>query len=225
MKLMSAAILKARAKLKTDVGRMYSKYYNLVETVKENVLELGRVLTGQGIKDGEILDGLNILYHHTRDKQFAPAEDTYQCCAALWRWTKYLACDDRYKKAVASKDDRFKRIYRNNYNFRRNWVAFLSEIVDYVELMYTAKGKRQTLAIEVELQRMTENRSGWWKGFDWSTVKEDIETANAKLAKEKALTWSEWLKPWDTHRDVLLEDGDGKRRDLMELLAELQKLG
>jgi hypothetical protein len=121
-----------------------------VNTIKEDLMEDVRVVTRRTIKDGEILDGLNVLYHYLNDNKFEKGEDTYQCCAALHRWTKYLACDDRYKKEKASKDDRFKRIYRNNYNFRRKWVAFLSGIVAYVELMHT-----DTDAIRAELARLT----------------------------------------------------------------------
>ena len=223
--VMSDVVLEAREKLRRDVDRMYSKYYNLVETLKENVMEFGRVLTGRGIKDGEILDGLNILYNYSKDKKYERAEDTYQCCAALHRWTKYLACDDKYKKTVASKDDRFKRIYLNNYNFRRKWVAFLRGVVDYVELMYEDKGERKTYTIQAEIEKMTLYSRAWWTGFYWPTVQGHIETAEAKLAQEPDPAWYERLVPWDTHRGVLLEDGDGRRRDVGELLAELQKLG
>jgi hypothetical protein len=155
LNVMSDAVLVARAKLRRDVDKVYRNYQGLVETVKENARELGRVLTGTRIPDGEILDGLNILNHFLKDNMFLKGEDTMQCCAALRRWTKYLACDDKYKKAVVSKDDRFKRIYRNNYKFRRQWVAFLREVADYVELMYNDKGEWKMHAIQAAMERMT----------------------------------------------------------------------
>ena len=225
--VMSDAVLVARAKLRRDVDKVYRNYQGLVETVKENARELGRVLTGRGIADGEILDGLNILNHFLKGKEYEKGEDTMQCCAALRRWTKYLACDDKYKTAVASRDDRFKRIYRNNYKFRRQWVAFLRGVADYVELMYNDKGERKIHAIQAAMERMTLHNRVWWAGFHWPTVKGDIETAEAKLEKETAPSLYERYAPWDIRRDALLEygDGNGKRRDVTELLAELQKLG
>jgi hypothetical protein len=150
VEVMSDAVMQARAKLRNDVDKTHLQYQHLVNTIKEDLMEAVRVVTRRTIKDGEILDGLNVLYHYLNDNKFEKGEDTYQCCAALHRWTKYLACDDRYKKEKASKDDRFKRIYRNNYNFRRKWVAFLSGIVAYVELMHT-----DTDAIRAELARLT----------------------------------------------------------------------
>jgi hypothetical protein len=110
VKMMTGSVLGARRKLSNNVDEMYRKYQDLVETLKENVMEFGRFVTRRGIKDGEILDGLNVLFHYVKDKGFERAEDTYQCCVSLHRWTKYLACDDVNKEEVRTKDDRFKRI-------------------------------------------------------------------------------------------------------------------
>ena len=223
---MSGAVLAAREKLRSDVYKGYSTYHDLVETVKEEVRGWWRGATGTGIKDGEILDGLNILWHYLKDHRFLKGEDTYQCCAALRRWTKYLACDDSAKKAEASKDDRFKRIYLNNYKFRRQWVALLRGVVEYVELMYENEGERKTQVIHAEIARMTNKSPAWWAGFDWPTVKGHIETAEAKLALENAPTMYERYAPWDIHRGVLLEGGRaGAGGDVAELLAELQIVG
>jgi hypothetical protein len=152
------------------------------------------------------------------DKKFEKGEDTYKCCGALYRWTKYLACDDRYKKAKASKDDRFKRIYRNNYNFRRKWVALLSGIVKYVEVMHSGED-----ATRAELERLTKGYP-WWNGFDWATVKGHIDAAKAELDKEpKSAPWTNYL-PFDVDRRAVLEGEDGRRRDVTELLDRLREL-
>jgi hypothetical protein len=218
LKMMSDIVLEARGQLSRDVDKIYRKYQDLVETLKENLMEVGRVVRRRTIKDGEILDGLNILYHYLNDKKFEKGEDTYQCCAALHRLTKYLASDYRYKKEEASKDDRFKRIYRNNYNFRRQWVAFLSGIVAYVELMYADAD-----AMRVELARLTRGHA-WWDGFQWARVKGHIDTAKAELDKEsQSASWTNLL-PFDVKRDAVMEGGAGRRRELTELLAQLQEL-
>ncbi len=223
LKMMNATVLEARGQLSRDVDKIYRKYQDLVETFKENLMEVGRVVRRRTIKDGEILDGLNILYHHLNDKKFEKGEDTYQCCAALHRLTKYLASDYRYKKEEASKDDRFKRIYRNNYNFRRNWVAFLSGIVEYVELMYADEGERKVAVIDQELVKLTGGHA-WWDDFHWARVKGHIDTAKAELDKEpQRAPWTNLL-PFDVKRDAVLEGGAGRRRELTELLAQLQEL-
>jgi hypothetical protein len=181
---MSGVVIEARGQVRKDVDAMYRRYQGLVETMREDLMAIGRVVTGTRIKDGEILDGLNILYHYMNDKGFEKGEDTYQCCAALHRWTKYLACDDRYRKAKASKDDRFKRIYRNNYKFRRRWVGLLSGIVKYAELMHGGATFREPAdAIRAELAKLTRGYS-WWDGFDWAAVKGHIDTAKQEIAKE-----------------------------------------
>jgi len=219
----SDEVKQMREKLRKDVDKTYLQYQHLVNTIKEDLMEAVRVVTRRTIKDGEILDGLNILYHYLNDNKFERGEDTYQCCAALYRWTKYLACDDRYKKEKASKDDRFKRIYRNNYNFRRKWVAFLSGIVAYVELMYENEGERKVDAIRAELERLTKGYP-WWGGFDWATVKGHIDAAKAELDKEpKRAPWTNYL-PFDVDRRAVLEGEDGRRRDVTELLERLREL-
>ena len=90
-------IMEARKKLSDNVDKIYSKYYDLVHTVKEDFRVVGRFVTGKGIKDGDILDGLNILFHHLRDKHLEREEDTFQCCRSLNFFTylvlKYLRVD------------------------------------------------------------------------------------------------------------------------------------
>jgi hypothetical protein len=223
LKMMSDIVLEARGQLSRDVDKIYRKYQDLVETLKENLMEVGRVVRRRTIKDVEILDGLNILYHYLNDKKFEKGEDTYQCCATLHRLTKYLASDYRYKKEEPSKDDRFKRIYRNNYNFRRKWVAFLSWIGEYVELMYADEGERKVAVIHQELVKLTVGHA-WWDGFQWARVKGHIDTVKTELDKEpQSAPWTNLL-PFDVKRDAVMEGGAGRRRELTELLAQLQEL-
>ena len=85
---MTAKVLEARRKLSLDVYKVYRKYQDLVETVKEDLMAAVRVARNAMIKDGEILDGLNILYHHLKDHRFWIGEDTYRCCEILHRVTK-----------------------------------------------------------------------------------------------------------------------------------------
>jgi len=100
----------------------------------------------------------------------------------------------------------------------------LSEIVEYVELIYANKTGDVKLYEEQELlSKMTPNPS-WWHGFYWSTVKRRINTAKEKLETEPAPTLYERYAPWDIHRSALLEGGDGRRREVAELLEQLQEL-
>jgi hypothetical protein len=111
----------------------------------------------------------------------------------------------------------------NNYKFRRKWVAFLSEIVEYVELMYENEVTRKMDAINEEISKVTFNNA-WWQSFDWSTVKGHIETAKEKLENEPTPTLYERYVLWDVKRNVLLDDVDGRRMEMTELLEQLQKL-
>jgi hypothetical protein len=218
VEVVSDAVTQARANLGEKVDKTDLEYKWLLNTIKEDLI--GPIK----IENGEILDGLYILDYYFKDNKFEKGEDTYQCCAALHRWTKYLACDDRYKKEKASKDDRFKGIYRNNYKFRRRWVAFLSGIVAYVELMYENEGERKVDAIHLELKKLTGGRVLLLDGFHWTTVKGHIDAAKALLEKEPtSAPWTNYL-PFDVHRRAVLEGEDGRRRDVTELLDRLREL-
>ncbi len=127
--------LKTRAKLRNTTHEIYKQYTRLLQTFKENVMEAFRVLREKTIRDGEILNGLRDLDYYSQHYTAETERDTFECCVALHRTTKYLACDDSLTEQEPSKDDRFNRIHRNNYHFRRKYVAFLSEIVVYVEMV------------------------------------------------------------------------------------------
>lgn len=61
-------------------------------------------------------------------------------------------------------------------------------------------------------------------GFVWKTVKGHIDTAKEELAKEPAKApWTNRL-PFDVDRRVLLDDADGRPREVTELLAQLKEL-
>ena len=103
-------IMETRKKLSDNVDKIYSKYYDLVHTVKEEFRAVWRGVRRRGIGNGEILDGLNILFHHLRDHQLAREDDTFQCCRALHFSTKWLAGDNPYPSYlyVPSLDDRLR---------------------------------------------------------------------------------------------------------------------
>ena len=73
---MTEVVPVSRETLTKDVYKIYRTYQDLVETIKENFMEVGRVLTRTRIEDGEILDGLNVLHHYLNDKKFSRQEDT-----------------------------------------------------------------------------------------------------------------------------------------------------
>jgi hypothetical protein len=219
-------IMETRKKLSDNVDKIYSKYYDLVHTVKEDFRAVGRFVTGRGIKNGEILDGLNILFHFLRDKQLAREEDTFQCCRTLHVLTKWLGGENPYPSYlhVPSLDDRFERIYKNNYKFRRLWVALLSEIVEYVQLMHVHDPTPRKFFEETK--KLGFDREGFYiHGFDWSKIIGHINMAREKLDKESTPTFRERYAPWDTHRDAFLEDGGGRGVQVSELLAQLKEIG
>ena len=214
-------IMETRKKLSDNVDKIYSKYYDLVHTVKEDFRRVGRFVTGKGIKDGDILDGLNILFHHLRDKHLEREEDTFQCCRSLNFFTKWLVGGYPHPSYlyVPSLDDRFERIYKNNYKFRRIWVAFLSEIVEYIQLIHVHDPTPRKFFEETK--NLGFDREGFYiHGFDWSKIIGHINTAQQKLDKESTPTFRERYAPWDTHRDGILELDCGRGGQVSELLAQ-----
>ncbi len=81
-------IMETRKKLSDNVDRIYSKYMDLVFTVKEGFRTVRRGLTQSGIENGEILDGLNMLFHHLRDKELVREADKFECYRSLQIFTK-----------------------------------------------------------------------------------------------------------------------------------------
>ncbi len=89
-----------------------------------------------------------------------------------------------------SKDDRFKGIYESKYQFRRDWVAFLSHIVAYVESMYLSTEADKLYLHQEKLSEMHDlYRGRWFQGYDWSAIKGHIQTAQDKINKEPPTRW------------------------------------
>lgn len=185
-----------RSKLVMTLGVMKSEYESLVASFRDSRRE--------HLSDGRILKALwsLSLYQQGWWRQDADirGKDTYLWCLALHDCTKYLACDDRYKdKSFPTKDDRFKGVYQNNYYFRRRWVAFLRQIVEYVELINkgesskpyaSAEALTQSYAaasrdgVDVHTQRAVQHRN--LKDYDWERMKQDLDSAQKAIDDEPA---------------------------------------
>ena len=175
--------------------------------------------------DGKILKALWSLTLYQQgwyiDDPDIRGKDTYLWCLALHDCTKYLACDDRYKdKSFPTKDDRFKGVYQKNYYFRRRWVAFLRQIMQYVELINTGARAKPYASVEalqaeyraacrdgvdVHTQRAVQHRD--LKGYDWARMKKDLDTAQEKIdaEPESARTWAN-VKGQRAHVEDLLDE-------------------
>ena len=128
--------------------------------------------------------GLAELADKMQTQRFYRTWDTYRCCEFLRDCTKYLACDGRYKReGWLSKDDRFTGIYKSNYKFRRSWVALLSQIVGYVEMLSEDEDKEKLYENGAKLAAMSWGEAEW-KDYVWSTVKGHITTAQAAIDQE-----------------------------------------
>jgi hypothetical protein len=111
----------------------------------------------------------------------------------------------------------------NNYKFRRLWVAFLSEVVEYIQLMHVHDPTPRKFFEETK--KLGFDREGFYiHGFDWSKIKGHINTAQQKLDKEPAATFPERYAPWDTYRDAFLEVGGGSGVEVSELLTQLKEI-
>ncbi len=136
--------LKARLKLVGDLGTVCKTYKKLVSNFTDT--NFGKTRTDpKYLHDGWILGGL-IKLTDCMAQPFKRSEDTYHCCALLRDCTCYLACDEKYKiEGRLSKDDRFAGIYKANPNFRREWIAFLRQLVGYVEMLYEDEDEAKKL--------------------------------------------------------------------------------
>jgi hypothetical protein len=205
-------------------------------------LQAASVLFGESKEEkqewsGAILGALRSLFLYEQGYWYEDPDlkgkDTYHWCLALHDCTKYLACDDRYKdKSWPSKDDRFKGVYQNNSGFRRRWVAFLRQIMEYVELinqLATAKPYASRDALQaayreacrdggesVHAQRAAQHRD--LTGYNWDRMKQEIETAQQKIDAEVS-TWQK-IKKWVPGLGAELEDGD----DVGAMIARLREL-
>jgi hypothetical protein len=145
---------------------------------------------------GDIQSGLAVLADKMQTQRFYRTWDTYRCCEFLRDCTKYLACDGRYtREGWRSTDDRFTGAYKGNYTFRRNWVALLSQIVRYVEMINEDEAADKKLYLDRDkLASMGLGEHEWYgryggRAYAWSTVKEDIATAQEAIDQEPVRSW------------------------------------
>ena len=194
----------ARLKVTQDVRTVNKTYEGLASRLGDGVSNFVTAWNSPGyLHVGQILGGLIELSEYMATKTFKRTEDTYQCCQLLRDCTVYLACDDKYKrKGRLSKDDRFTGIYRGGYTFRRTWVAFLSQIAGYVEMLWEDEEADNRLYLNRDKLASMHHGVGdsFWLGrqgypaFEWSVIKRDIATAQAAIDQEPEpeRSWLGW---------------------------------
>ena len=220
---------RARGELVITMRAMWREYNRLVASFWDWE-RLPESMQSKEQMSGVILGALRSLWVYQQGWYIQDPDirgkDTYLWCLALHDCTKYLACDDRYKeKGWATKDDRFKGVYQNNYYFRRRWVAFLRQIMEYVVLinrgefypeyldvdsLQAAYRKACRDGVDVHTQRAVQHRD--LKGYDWERMKRDLDSAQQKIDAEPAS-----VRTWANLR--------GQRAQRVEdLLEELRQL-
>ena len=200
---------RARGELVITLHAMWREYNRLVASFWDHEW-LPEAMQSKEQMSGVILGALRSLLVYQqgwyRQDPDIRGKDTYLWCLALHDCTKYLACDDRYKKkGWETKDDRFKGVYQKNYYFRRRWVAFLRQIMQYVELINTGARAKPYASVEalqaeyraacrdgvdVHTERAVQHRD--LTGYDWKKIEQDIDTAQQKIDDEpaSARTWA-----------------------------------
>jgi len=176
---------------------------------------------GANDDEGDILLGLGMLSAHWERNwlTFERKEETYYCCLTLQLCTKYLACNHVANPSRPTEDNRFKGVYESNRQFRREWVAFLSHVVAYVELMYlsTEDEDFKLYLNQGRLGKMSDKyRAKWWDGYDWSAINGHIRAAQDKIDAEPPEPPSLWQR---FRRSMAAEEDS--RRTVGEMLAEL----
>ncbi len=174
---------KARWDLWTESLKVGREYLRRVAVWFENRREGTRWENNEA--QGDVVIGIEQLMDYWRRGYgtFKRKEDTYHCCLTLHLCTKLLACERVKDPKRPSKDDRFKRIYEGDYQFRRDWVAFLGHVVAYVESMYVSDKAGDQLYLNAKRLRQMAHvyRKEWWNGYDWSAVKGHIQAAHKKI--------------------------------------------
>jgi hypothetical protein len=203
--------------LQKELKRMRSEY-------RGRVARLTDLCGSDDVLEGDILIGLQQLADHwwRSFATFAREKETFHCCLTLHLCTKYLA-DGRVRDPHRpSKDERFIGVYESNWQFRRDWVAFLSHVVAYVEKMYSIETDAD-YKLYLHRQRLSGMtnvyRARWWEGYDWAAIKAHIETAQEQIKNEPPSAWQK-MRKWAGFTGAGLQDGD----DMGEMLAELQTL-
>ena len=220
-----------RGELGMTLGTMKKEYGTLVASFWDKEVVQG-FRESAPVMEGKILGALQALSVYQqgwwRQDTDIRGKDTYHWCLALHDCTKYLACDDRYKeKGRASIDDRFKRVYQNNYYFRRRWVAFLRQIMEYVVMINTGEDVKP-YANAAELQAAYAYARNL-DGYSWEAIKRDLDTAQQKIDAEpvSARRWAN-LKGQRAHVQDLLDDRHGAdvsgRAEIVQMRALLGRM-
>jgi hypothetical protein len=219
-----------RVKLAGDLGTMCKTYEGLVSRFGDAMRRAMHPHSSRYIHDGYILDALQELSTYMAGRPFKKTEDTVQCCLFLLNCTKYLACDGKYKRAGhLSKDERFTAVYQGKYEFRRNWVALLRQIVGYVEMLYEGEEDDKKLYLNrLQLEKLQGSNYMWdgygkfWPRYVWSTITQQIETAEEAIKKEPEPKKTGWQR---LKNSVSRKGEELQGEDVPELLARLQELG
>jgi hypothetical protein len=199
----------ARKELIQELGTVGKTYKRLVSRFGDTNL-----ITPYGSKNylhvGQILGGLIQLTDYMATRPFKRSEDTYHCCELLRDCTCFLACDDKYKRPnYLSKDDRFAGMYKANPKFRRVWVAFLRQLVQYVEMLYADEAAAKKLYLDPQKLADMHWSDIFWLGYggypaySWAKINQDITTAEEAIKQEP--------EPKPTHWERL-HDLDGPQR-------------
>jgi len=214
--------------LKQELGTVGKTYKGLVSRFGDTNL-ITHPDSRSYLHVGQILGGLIELVNYMATRPFKRTEDTYHCCELLRDCTCYLACDGKYKRpGRLSKDDRFAGIYKANPKFRRVWVAFLRQLVGYVEMLYEDEGEAKKLYLDrKKLADMHSGESFWlgrhgYPAYEWAKIKQDITTAEEAIEQEPEPQKSRWesVQDWMTRKG---EEQHGE--DVPALLAQLHELG
>ncbi len=179
---------KARLQLNEELGTVGKTYKRLVSRFTDT--NFGKTRSSPDyLHVGQILGGLIELTDYMATRPFKRSEDTYHCCQLLRDCTCFLACDEKYKRpGHLSKDDRFAETYKANPKFRRVWVAFLRQLVRYVEMLYEDEYAPPAMMLEQFIENLCFVPSGLLHrcfnvfGGDWCCrlIAQDI-ALNCKL--------------------------------------------
>ena len=104
-----------------------------------------------------------------------------------------------------------------------SWVALLSQIVQYVEMLYEDEVDDNK---KLYLNRETLTSMGWseskWADYAWSTIKQHITTAEEAIKNEPEPKKTGWER---LKKSVSRTGEEQHIGDVPELLTQLQELG
>jgi hypothetical protein len=218
----------ARLKLIQELGTVGKTYKSLVSRFGDTNRGKRRS-SPDYLHVGQILGGLIELTDYMATQPFKRSKDTYHRCELLRDCTCFLVCDEKYKRpGHLSKDDRFAETYKANPKFRRVWVAFLRQLVRYVEMLYEDEGDAKKLYLD--RQKLADMHWGdsFWSGrhgypaYERAKINQDITTAEEAIKQEPEPKKT----PWESVQDWMSRKGEEQHgEDVPALLAQLQELG